>query len=292
VSRYKQRWEGLRDVQERAIPILLAGDRDLIIMAPTAGGKTEAAFLPIVSRLVSETAKPGDGFQAIYVSPLRALINDQFGRMGNLCADMDIAVTKWHGDVSESVKAKARKNPSGIVLITPESLEALLVRRGKEVGRLFRGLKYAVIDEMHVFLDDPRGKQLQSILHRIDLASNSQPVRVGLSATLADGLAARSYLRPLNPGRVEVLLPGASAPSIKLQVRGYVRPSEFKRLRLGEAAGETDLVDPAEAQMTKDLFTVTPRREPPFEVERGRIAAYLTAVLAARITAQPWVKRA
>lgn len=251
---WQQKWEGLRDVQERAIPILLAGDRDLIIMAPTAGGKTEAAFLPILSRLVSEPAKSGDGFQAIYVSPMRALINDQFGRMDSLCADMDIEVTKWHGDVSASVKAKARKNPSGIVLITPESLEALLVRRGKEVGRLFLGLKYVVIDEMHVFLDDPRGKQLQSILHRIDLASNAQPARVGLSATLADGLAARSYLRPLNPERVEVLPPGPGAPSIKLQVRGYVRPSDFKAPKPGEATEDADFVDPAEARMTKDIF--------------------------------------
>ena len=183
---WQQGWDGLRNVQERSIPVLLSGERDLIIMAATAGGKTEAAFLPIVSRIASEPLAPGGGFQAIYVSPMRALINDQFGRMESLCAELDIAVTKWHGDVSESVKARSRKNPSGIVLITPESLEALLVRRGKEVARLFRGLSYVVIDEMHVFLGDPRGKQLQSILHRIDLSSNAKPVIVGLSATLAD----------------------------------------------------------------------------------------------------------
>jgi ATP-dependent Lhr-like helicase len=157
---WQQGWEGLRDVQERSIPILLAGNRDLVIMAATAGGKTEAAFLPIVSKLTSDPPTADDGFKAVYVSPMRALINDQFGRMESLCADLDVEVTKWHGDVSESVKARARKNPSGIVLITPESLEALLVRRGKE--RLFRGLRYVVIDEMHVFLDDPRGKRKRS----------------------------------------------------------------------------------------------------------------------------------
>ncbi len=155
-------------------------------MAATAGGKTEAAFLPIVSRLASDPPTAGDGFQAIYVSPMRALINDQFGRMESLCAGLGLEVTKWHGDVSASVKAKVRKNPTGVVLITPESLEAMLVRRGKEVGRLFRGLRYVVIDEIHVFLGEPRGKQLQSILHRIDLAARTTPVRVGLSATLAD----------------------------------------------------------------------------------------------------------
>jgi ATP-dependent Lhr-like helicase len=252
---WKQEWEGLRDVQERSIPILLAGQRDLVIMAATAGGKTEAAFLPIVSRLASEPAASGGGFQAIYVSPMRALINDQFARMESLCEELDVEVTKWHGDVSESVKARARKNPSGIVLITPESLEALLVRRGKEVQRLFRGLRYVVIDEMHVFLEDPRGKQLQSVLHRIDLAAGSRPVRVGLSATLADEEAARVFLRPLEPSRVDVLPPGPGGPPIKLQLRGYVRATSFKKgrqARTDDAAEEW--IDPADTAIARHLF--------------------------------------
>jgi len=249
---WQQGWEDLRDVQERSIPILLAGERDLIIMAATAGGKTEAAFLPIVSRLASEPSA-ADGFQAIYVSPMRALINDQFGRMESLCAELDVEVTKWHGDVSASVKARARKNPSGIVLITPESLEALLVRRGKEIARLFRGLRYVVIDEMHVFLDDPRGKQLQSVLHRIDLAAGVRPVRIGLSATLADEEAARVFLRPLEPSRVDVVPPGPGGPSIKLQLRGYIRQISFQR-RPREAGDETALVDPADVAIARHLF--------------------------------------
>jgi len=252
---WQQQWEGLRDVQERSIPILLAGKRDLVIMAATAGGKTEAAFLPIVSQLASHPPAAGLGFQAIYVSPMRALINDQFGRMESLCADLDIEVTKWHGDVAAGVKARARKNPSGIVLITPESLEALLVRRGKEAARLFRGLRYVVIDEMHVFLDDPRGKQLQSVLHRIDLAAGVQPVRVGLSATLADDQAACAFLRPLDPSRVDVLPPGPGGPPIKLQLRGYVRPNSFRSVRQERddenAAGQ---IDPADMAIARHLF--------------------------------------
>ncbi|MGI4802811.1 MAG: DEAD/DEAH box helicase [Janthinobacterium lividum] len=253
---WQQGWESLREVQERSIPVLLRGERDLIIMAATAGGKTEAAFLPIVSRLASEPANPQDGFQAIYVSPMRALINDQFGRMESLCAELDVAVTKWHGDVAASVKAKARNNPNGILLITPESLEALLVRRGKEVGRIFKGLRYVVIDEMHVFLGDPRGKQLQSVLHRMDLASASRPVRIGLSATLANETAARLFLRPLDPSRVDVLPPAASAPSIKLQLRGYIRPVRFKpsaRKRGEDADRPESESDPAEQQLVQHL---------------------------------------
>jgi ATP-dependent helicase Lhr and Lhr-like helicase len=252
---WQQGWEGLRDVQERSIPILLGGERDLVIMAATAGGKTEAAFLPIVSSLAGGSPAACEGFQAIYVSPMRALINDQFGRMESLCGELDVEVTKWHGDVSESVKARARKNPSGIVLITPESLEALLVRRGKEVARLFRALRYVVIDEMHVFLDDPRGKQLQSVLYRIDLASGARPVRVGLSATLADEDAARVFLRPLDPARVDVLPPGPGAPPIKLQLRGYVRPTSFRQVPQANREGETVmLVDPADAAIARHLF--------------------------------------
>lgn len=254
---WQQGWEGLRDVQERSIPHLLAGERDLIIMAATAGGKTEAAFLPIVSRLATDGGAPGNGFQAIYVSPMRALINDQFGRMESLCSELDIEVTKWHGDVSASVKARASKKPSGIVLITPESLEAILVRRGREVSRLFRGLSYVVIDEMHVFLDDPRGKQLQSVLHRIDIAANVKPIRVGLSATLADEEVARAFLRPLEPGRVDVLPPGPGGPQIRLQIRGYIKP--FLQVRqLSEAPSEdgkaTAPEDPESIALTKHMF--------------------------------------
>jgi ATP-dependent helicase Lhr and Lhr-like helicase len=253
---WQQGWEGLRDVQERSIPLLLEGARDVVIMAATAGGKTEAAFLPIVSRLAGEP-RARAGFQVVYVSPMRALINDQFGRMESLCSELDIEVTKWHGDVAASVKAKARKNPSGIVLITPESLEALLVRRGNEVGRLFRGLSYVVIDEMHVFLEDPRGKQLQSVLHRIDHASGAKPVRVGLSATLADEDAARAFLRPLDPDRVCVLPPDPGGPQILLQLRGYVRPATFhQRSKEAKTHSEQEGApeNPATAAMVKHLF--------------------------------------
>lgn len=278
---WQQGWEGLRDVQQRSIPLLLSGERDLIIMAATAGGKTEAAFLPIVSRLASEPPGSGGGFRAIYVSPMRALINDQFGRMESLCAELDIAVTKWHGDVSESVKARSRKNPSGIVLITPESLEALLVRRGKEVARLFRGLSYVLIDEMHVFLGDPRGKQLQSILHRIDLASNAQPVRVGLSATLADENAARDFLRPLEPNQVDVLPPGPGGPQIKLQLRGYVRPVHFRHQPKSASDGGKETVpeDPAAAAVTKHLFeTHRGHRSLIFAGARGKVETVTVAL--------------
>jgi ATP-dependent Lhr-like helicase len=202
---WQQGWAELRDIQERSIPILLEGNRDLIIAAGTANGKTEAAFLPIVSRLASDEFTAGNGFQALYISPLRALINDQFGRIETLCEEIELPVTKWHGDVSASVKQRARKRPHGILLTTPESLEAILVRRGGEAGRLFGALSYIVIDEMHAFMDAPRGRQLQSLLNRIEIASGHPVTRVALSATLSDMRTSAAFLRPLNPHAVEIL---------------------------------------------------------------------------------------
>ena len=116
--------------KKETIPTLLDSNNDLIIAATTASGKTEAAFLPIVSKLAEYKIEPGAGFGAMYISPLRALINDQFGRLESLCEELEIPVFKWHGDVSSSIKARARKSPEGIILITPESLEAILIRNG------------------------------------------------------------------------------------------------------------------------------------------------------------------
>jgi ATP-dependent Lhr-like helicase len=272
---WRQGWDGLRDIQERSIPILLSGTNDLIITAGTASGKTEAAFLPIVSRLASEGTPAGAGFRAIYVSPMRALINDQFGRMENLCGEVEIGVTKWHGDVSASMKARARKNPQGILLITPESLEAILVRRGQEAARLFRGLSYVVIDEMHAFMDSPRGKQLQSILHRIDVAAGAKAGRVGLSATLADEKISRAFLRPLDPDSVVVLPRTATGQELQLQVRGYISQVAKTGQKKTDVQGEDqsdDSIHVTEAAIARHLFdTLRGRRSLIFAGARNRV---------------------
>lgn len=175
-------WNELRDAQERAIAPVLAGDQDLIIAAATASGKTEAAFLPICSALLTArdpTSRPAgatelddatergpvvgtSGVQILYLSPLKALINDQNGRLDALCEHLDLPVHRWHGDVAGSRKAKVLAHPDGILLITPESLEALLVIHGPKIARLLAGLRYVVIDELHSFLGTVRGAQLQS----------------------------------------------------------------------------------------------------------------------------------
>jgi ATP-dependent Lhr-like helicase len=224
---WQQNWEELKDIQELSIPVLEHGERDVIIAAATASGKTEAAFLPIVSRLAKSEMKPGDGFGALYISPLRALINDQFGRLESLCEELEIPVFKWHGDVSASIKARARKKPEGIVLITPESLEALLMRSGMDGGRLFRSLSHIVIDELHAFMDAPRGKQLQSLLYRVERMAGRRIPRVGLSATLADNKQlAATFLRPLDAKQVTILESKSTGQELKLQLRGYLNPAK------------------------------------------------------------------
>lgn len=219
-----QKWERLRDVQEKAILAVLAGG-DVVVSARTAAGKTEAAILPLLTRVLNGDGR--DGFRILYVSPLKALINDQHRRLEPLCEVCDIPLHKWHGDVSADAKARARKNPSGIVLITPESLEALLVRRGKEVRFLFASLEAVVIDELHAFIGTERGMQLQSILNRIEIECGRDRIdRIGLSATLGDMRLAADALRPGGGADVTIVEGNDEGNGLKLQIRGYYDKEE------------------------------------------------------------------
>lgn len=221
---WDQGWTELHDIQERAITTLLKHDRDLVIAAPTAGGKTEAAFLPLISSILTEP-EPG-GFDLVYVAPLRALINDQLGRMEDLCERAELPVYPWHGDISQGVKSRARRNPRGVLMITPESLEALFVLKGLEIPTLFAGARAIIIDELHALLDNERGIHLRSLLARLELAVGRRIRRVGLSATLADMEAVKEYLRPGDPGAVDLLESQVDGGELRVQIRGYVTDAE------------------------------------------------------------------
>jgi len=274
---WKQGWQELRDIQEASIPVLLKGEQDLIIAAGTASGKTEAAFLPIVSSIAS--ASESVGFKAIYVSPLRALINDQFGRLETLCEELGIPVVKWHGDVSAATKERARRHPDGILLITPESVEAILVRRGSEAKRLFQGLRYIVIDELHAFFSSPRGKQLQSLLNRIETVIGKRVPRVGLSATLADMRFSAKFLRPLDPDSVIICEAGAGNQELRLQVRGYLEPKSVRveaKNAEEESQGRGEGTDAAvDSLIAGHLFsTLRGKRSLIFAGARNRVELY------------------
>jgi ATP-dependent Lhr-like helicase len=211
-------WTSLRAVQEQAIPLLLGADTDVIISATTSAGKTEAAFLPILSNI----ARSGNTKSLVlYVSPLKALINDQWRRLSSLAESLEIPVVGWHGDIPQSQKKKFKNHPGGVLLITPESLEGLLAYHGSELATLFAGLRYVVVDELHAFIGSDRGKQLQSILHRVDLArgGSQQVSRVGLSATLGDVSLAAQFLRPNGFERVRIISADQSASEVKVTLK-------------------------------------------------------------------------
>lgn len=208
----------LRDAQEQAIPALIDADQDVIVAAATAAGKTEAAFFPILTHLLSHEPDIG---AVLYVSPLKALINDQWGRLNDLCQSLEVPVVAWHGDVAANRKHQFLKDPRGILLITPESLEALFVMRGSAMPGLMAGLRYVVVDELHAFIGSERGKQLQSLLHRIERVAGHPVPRVGLSATLGDmGLAAR-FLRPSAGDKVHLIVARSGSQELKILLKGY-----------------------------------------------------------------------
>ena len=226
----EQGWKQLRPVQAIAIDAILrpegekgnTNDRDVIIAAPTAGGKTEAAFLPLLSQIIRQDVVSSGSFDLLYVSPLKALINDQYERLQSVCRETEIAITPWHGDVSKSKKDSAIDRPRGILLITPESLEALFITRGRLIPRLFGNLKAIVVDELHTFLDTERGVHLRSLLARLEIALSSRRIRrIGLSATLGDMELAKQYLRPGKSENVELVQAEGYQAELKLQLRGY-----------------------------------------------------------------------
>lgn len=241
-------WAELRSIQERAIPLILSADRDVIVAAATAAGKTEAAFLPALTHLL---AQPTPGL-IVYISPLKALINDQFGRLDQLCEGLEIPVWPWHGDISASAKARFLREPSGVLLITPESLEALLCNRGTSIASVFEHAAYFVVDELHAFIGNERGKQLQSLLHRIETVLARRVPRVGLSATLGDMALAAAFLRAQEAGAVEIIEVLSLEFSLKILVKGYEEPALV--------SADMDLDDPdqaiAPAQVGTHLFHV------------------------------------
>ena len=217
---WRQGWTSLKDIQENAIPIVLRRDSDVIISAATAGGKTEAAFLPILSHILSN---PSEGFDVLYVSPLKALINDQYRRLLDMTSGTDVGVTPWHGDIDASRKVKTLKKPSGILIITPESLESFLINRSTYVKAAFGKLKYIVIDELHAFIGNERGKQLQSLLSRIELITGNKPPRIAMSATFSNYDKVKSFLRPDESFPCKIPSQGNSNHETRILVKEYIQ---------------------------------------------------------------------
>lgn len=188
---YQNDWESLRAIQVAAGDAIFNTDENVLLSASTASGKTEAAFFPILTQFYED---PPTSVGAIYIGPLKALINDQFLRLNDLCAEAGIPVWHWHGDVSQSHKAKMLKHPSGILQITPESLEAMLLHKHAALTKLFHDLRYIVIDEVHSLMRGDRGGQTICLMERLCRMAGVNPRRIGLSATIGDLEATGAFL--------------------------------------------------------------------------------------------------
>ncbi len=188
---YRRGWDTIRGVQVSAAEVIFRGRENLLLSSSTASGKTEAAFFPVLSEL-AQAELPS--FGALYIAPLKSLINDQFLRMDELLDMSGIPVYHWHGDVAQSHKSKALKEPRGILQITPESLESMLMNRSNDIVRLFSHLRYVILDEVHILTGTDRGNQIICQLCRISRLIGHSPIRIGLSATLGDGEKAALWL--------------------------------------------------------------------------------------------------
>ena len=188
---YRSGWRSLRAVQNAAGEAIFGTEDNVLLTASTASGKTEAAFFPILTLLEEN---PSASVGVLYIAPLKALINDQFGRLNELCEEAGIPVTRWHGDAAASKKQKLLRHPSGILQITPESLEALLINRHMEIPSLFGDLRFIVIDEIHSLLRADRGLQTFCLIERLCRLAGCSPRRVGLSATIGNPEDAGRFL--------------------------------------------------------------------------------------------------
>ena len=184
-------WASLRPVQELAGHAILDG-RNAVVLAPTAGGKTEAAMFPALSLLVEHGA---EAVGAVYVSPIRALLNNQADRLGLYTEMVGLRRFVWHGDIDAGAKRRFVQEPAELLMTTPESLEVMLASTRVPVPALFGDLRIVVVDEVHALAGTDRGAHMLSVIERIADHSRHDVQRIGLSATVGNPDAIVDWLR-------------------------------------------------------------------------------------------------
>lgn len=175
-------FRSLRPVQELATNAILDG-ANCVVLAPTAGGKTESALFPVLSAMDSEGWEP---VSALYIAPIRALLNNQDARLERYTRMIGRRSFTWHGDVPATAKKRFVREPTDLLLTTPESIEVMLVSQRVPARRLFRGLRAVIIDEVHAFVGDDRGGHMASLLERLSRICGRDLQRIGLSATVGN----------------------------------------------------------------------------------------------------------
>ncbi len=231
---YQNNWEELRGNQVAACEVIFDSDDNLLLSSGTASGKTEAAFLPVLTELYN---KPSSSVGVMYISPLKALINDQFKRLEQMLLDSNIPVTKWHGDASQTQKNKLIKKPEGLLQITPESLESLITNKRGACLSMFSDLRFVIIDEVHNFMRDVRGLQLLCILERLKQLTNNNPRRIGLSATLGDVSLAQTWLNTGTGRRCAAPIVEEGKKRVRLHIERFVNYAEERDLVERDGSG-------------------------------------------------------
>ncbi len=251
---YENRWEELRDIQTAACRVVFDTDDNLLLSSGTASGKTEAAFLPVLTELYN---RPSASVGVLYISPLKALINDQFKRLEYLLQRSGLPVYKWHGDASAAAKNRLLKHPEGILQITPESLESLLIRKRGACGALFRDLRFVIIDEVHYFMRDVRGVQVLCLLERLQRLTGNIPRRIGLSATLGDVRAAVEWLNSGTPRQCRAPRGEGGRQRIRLLVQRFEKTGAAETAAGARDAEGAPPMDPGEAAHYEYLYRMT-----------------------------------
>ena len=228
-------WRELRPLQEDVIPIVLRGDHVLVI-APTAGGKTEAAVLPVLSRMLSED---WHGLSVIYLCPIKALLNNLHVRLSRYATLVGRSCSIWHGDTSSTSRAHINQEQPDILLTTPESIEVMLVSKKTDPDALFGRVRVVIVDELHAFAGDDRGWHLLSVLQRVTRLAARDLQRIGLSATVGNPDQLLRWLASGSAIQGQVVQPRAAStkePTVQLDFVGSLENAAvvISRLNRGE----------------------------------------------------------
>jgi len=217
----RMEWTELREVQEQTYSAVVEGS-DVLVIAPTAGGKSEAALIPVMDDILKNGRM---GVTCLYISPLKALINDQEDRFRDFCIPTSLSVMKWHGDVPKGDRSWKDGEPPHFLMITPESLEVLL--QEKKVFPDLQRVRTIIIDELHAFVESERGVHLKVLLDRMDLITKRQVQRIGLSATAGNP---KEVLAWLSDGRHRVELVAVLSPPREKQFLFIIEAEEKDRI--------------------------------------------------------------
>jgi len=231
-------WDSLRPVQELASNAILDGN-NCVILAPTAGGKTEASMFPVLSGCLTNQEL---GVRVLYICPTRALINNQEQRLGGYASMLGFGAFKWHGDVTASTKKKFLKEPCEVLITTPESLEVMLISGSVPTTKIFRHLKYVIIDEVHALGSCDRGNHLISVLERIRAYCPNDFQRIGLSATVGNPDQILDWLQGSSKNPQKLVDPPKILGKKRIEIRLTNEPGELISQVISAAHGIKSLL--------------------------------------------------